>query len=173
MSKRTKGFEGGQMPLIRRLPKRGFTNKFAVKDQVVNIGSLNIFKEGEKVTAALLKEKNLIKDAESGVKVLGTGELKKNIEVHAEAFSKSAKESIEKAGGKAVLLREAKVRHIVLKKPGKTIRPQAAKEQKPAKEQKKQAAPGEAKPVKEDKGQKQPRQGQQPKQEYKPNPKEK
>jgi len=92
------GFEGGQMPLVRRLPKRGFTNKFRKKYQIINVNSLNIFKDGDVIDPALLREKNLI-SKDLPVKVLGNGELKKKITVQVHKFSKSATDKIKKAGG--------------------------------------------------------------------------
>lgn len=97
------GFEGGQMPLIRRLPKRGFINKFKKEHQIVNIESLNIFKDGDIVGLDKLKEKKLIKKR-LPVKVLGDGELKKKITIEAHKFSKSAIEKIKKVGGSINLL---------------------------------------------------------------------
>jgi large subunit ribosomal protein L15 len=93
------GFEGGQMPLIRRIPKRGFKNISSRKYQVVNLGALGKFKEDETVNPKALKEKGLIAKECEPVKILGEGNLNKPLKVHAQAFSKSAKEKIEKAGG--------------------------------------------------------------------------
>jgi large subunit ribosomal protein L15 len=98
------GFEGGQMPLIRRIPKRGFTNPFKKEFQVVNLQDLNTFAENEVVTLELLKSKNLIKKRGLNVKILGNGEIKKPLTVQANAFSKSAQEKISKAGGKAEII---------------------------------------------------------------------
>ena len=98
------GFEGGQMPLYRRIPKRGFTNIWREEPAIVNIGDLNIFDEGAEVTAEALKEKGLIKKTNSGLKVLGDGKLEKKITVKANKFSKSATEAIEQAGGKAEVI---------------------------------------------------------------------
>lgn len=96
------GFEGGQMPLIRRLPKVGFTNVFKKVYNIVNVEALNVFEDGAVVTAEALKEKGIIKKIEPyGLKVLGRGELTKKLTVQAAKFSASAKEIIEKAGGKA------------------------------------------------------------------------
>ena len=96
------GFEGGQMPLARRLPKRGFNNKvFAKHYAEVNVAALNAFEDGETICVVAMLEKGLIGKACDGVKVLGNGELKKNLTVKAAGFSKSAKEKIEAAGGKA------------------------------------------------------------------------
>lgn len=97
------GFEGGQMPLIRRLPKRGFTNIFKKEYQVVNVSSLNIFKDGDVVDLGKLKEKNLIK-GNMPVKILGDGELKRKIEIEAHKLSKAAVEKITKAGGSIKLV---------------------------------------------------------------------
>jgi large subunit ribosomal protein L15 len=95
------GFEGGQMPLYRRLPKRGFNNKFRTEYVGINVEALNRFDNGTEVTLALLKEVGLIKKELAGVKILGDGELEKNLTVKAAKFSKTAVEKIEKAGGKA------------------------------------------------------------------------
>lgn len=95
------GFEGGQMPLSRRVPKRGFVNIFATKYANVNVGELNEkFEDGAVIDVDALKAVGLIKKAYDGVKVLGDGEVSKNLTVKAAAFSKSAKEKIEQAGGK-------------------------------------------------------------------------
>ena len=98
------GFEGGQMPLQRRIPKRGFNNIFAKEYAIVNVSSLEIFKEGTVVDAELLKASGLVKKELDGIKVLGKGDLTKNLTVKAAAFSASAKEKIEKAGGKAEVM---------------------------------------------------------------------
>ena len=100
------GFEGGQMPLTRRLPKRGFNNKvFGVDYSIVNVGQLNIFKEGTVVTAELLKEKNIIKNiAPYGLKVLGNGNLEIALTIKANKFTESAIQKINKVGGKAEVL---------------------------------------------------------------------
>ena len=95
------GFEGGQMPLYRRIPKRGFTNIWRKEMAIVNIGDLNAFDDGTDVTLELLQEKGLVKKAPHGLKVLGDGALEKNLTVKANKFSKTAQEAIEKAGGKA------------------------------------------------------------------------
>ena len=94
------GFEGGQMPLYRRLPKRGFTNIFAKEYSALNIDRLNIFEDGTVVTPELLLEKKIVKKAKNGVKILGNGELQKKLTVKAAKFSKVAIEKIEAAGGK-------------------------------------------------------------------------
>jgi large subunit ribosomal protein L15 len=98
------GFEGGQMPLYRRLPKRGFNNKWAKEYAEVNIKDLNKFDDGATVDVAALIEKGIVKKALDGVKVLGNGELEKKLTVKAAKFSKSAAEKIEKAGGKAEVI---------------------------------------------------------------------
>ena len=95
------GFEGGQMPLARRLPKRGFTNIFAKPPVSVNISSLEQFEDGSTVTAETLIDAGLISKAKYGVKILAGGELTKKLTVQAAAFSESAKAKIEAAGGKA------------------------------------------------------------------------
>src|SRR6516164_11312801 len=96
---RRRGFEGGQMPLHRRLPKRGFHNPFGVSYSVVNLEELNAFPAGETVTPELLRAHGFVRRATDPVKVLGDGELKNKLTVHAHAFSASAKEKITKAGG--------------------------------------------------------------------------
>ncbi|MBQ7132268.1 MAG: 50S ribosomal protein L15 [Oscillospiraceae bacterium] len=98
------GFEGGQMPLARRIPKRGFNNIFAKTYAIVNVADLNKFESGAQVDAEALLQAGLIKKACDGVKVLGNGELEKSLTVKAAAFSASAKEKIEKAGGKAEVM---------------------------------------------------------------------
>ena len=99
------GFEGGQMPLQRRLPKVGFNNIFAKEYAIVNVGDLEAaFEAGETVDAASLKNKGLVKKALDGVKILGNGELTKALTVKVTAYSASAKEKIEKAGGKAEVM---------------------------------------------------------------------
>lgn len=95
------GFEGGQMPLQRRVPKRGFTNIFATKYTTVNVGTLERFEDGAVVDAQALIDAGIVKKVLDGVKVLGNGELTKKLTVNCAAFSASAKEKIEKAGGKA------------------------------------------------------------------------
>jgi large subunit ribosomal protein L15 len=94
------GFEGGQMPLYRRLPKRGFTNIFAKEYSALNIDRLNVFEDGTVVTPELLLEMRIVKKAKNGVKILGNGELQKKLTVKAAKFSKVAIEKIEAAGGK-------------------------------------------------------------------------
>ena len=96
---RSIGFEGGQMPLHRRLPKRGFTNIFKKDYAVVNVSDLERFDNGATVDEAALREAGLVKGQHDGVKILGNGELSKKLTVSATKFSKSAKEIIEKAGG--------------------------------------------------------------------------
>ena len=98
------GFEGGQMPLYRRLPKRGFTNHFAKEYAEINVKDLNRFEDGAVVDCAALIEAGVVKQVKDGVKVLGNGELTKKITVKAEKFSKSAVAKIEAAGGKAEVL---------------------------------------------------------------------
>ena len=95
------GFEGGQMPLVRRVPKRGFNNIFAKPLTAVNLAVLNCFEDGAVVDAAALIEKGIISSCPNGLKVLSNGNLTKKITVKAAAFSESAKEKIEQAGGKA------------------------------------------------------------------------
>ena len=98
------GFEGGQMPLWRRLPKRGFKNRNRVEYAVVNVSDLNKFDEGTVVTPALLIEAGLVGKEFDGVKVLGAGKLEKKLTVQAAKFSKSAEEAINAAGGKAEVI---------------------------------------------------------------------
>ncbi len=99
------GFEGGQMPLIRRVPKRGFTNIFAKEYSIVNVKDLERFEDGTVVNAELLLESGVLSKVENyGVKVLGDGTLTKKLTVQAKKFTKSAAEIIEKAGGKAEVL---------------------------------------------------------------------
>ncbi len=98
------GFEGGQMPLTRRIPKRGFNNIFANKYSIVNVGDLSKFVDGTVVDTEMLIASGLIKKENDGVKVLGNGELTSKITVKAAKFSKSAIEKIEKAGGKAEVI---------------------------------------------------------------------
>ncbi len=98
------GFEGGQMPLQRRVPKRGFVNIFATTYANVNVAALNAFEDGAEVDLDALKKAGLVKKAYDGVKVLGDGELTKKLTVKAAAYSKAAKEKIEAAGGKAEVI---------------------------------------------------------------------
>ena len=94
------GFEGGQMPLTMRLPKRGFTNKWRVEYATVNVERLNIFEDGAVVTPVELVESGILKNVQDGVKILGEGEITKKLTVKATKFSATAKEKIEAAGGK-------------------------------------------------------------------------
>ena len=94
------GFEGGQLPLYRKLPKRGFKNRFAVNYAVVNVAALNRFEDGTVVDAEVLKAAKLVRKELDGVKILGNGELTKKLTVKATVFSATAKEKIEAAGGK-------------------------------------------------------------------------
>ena len=94
------GFEGGQMPIYRRLPKRGFNNVFALKYAEINVSDLNKFEDGAVVDAAALKEAGIIKKALDGIKVLGNGNVEKKVTVKAAKFTESAKEKIVAAGGK-------------------------------------------------------------------------
>lgn len=98
------GFEGGQMPLTRRLPKRGFTNIFKKEYAIVNLSLLDNFEDGSVVTPELLIEKGLIKKVKDGIKILGSGDLNKKLTVKAHKFSKSAVEKIESVGGKAEVI---------------------------------------------------------------------
>lgn len=99
------GFEGGQMPLIRRVPKRGFINEFKKEIEIVNLGTLDSFEPNSTITPEILMEKKLIRRLGDGVKILGEGEVRKPLIVHANYFSKTAQEKIEKAGGKAEVLK--------------------------------------------------------------------
>ncbi len=98
------GFEGGQMPLQRRVPKRGFNNIFATRYAAINLSVLNKFEDGAVVDADALKAVGLVKKAYDGIKVLGNGSLQKKLTVKAAAFSESAKAKIEEAGGKAEVI---------------------------------------------------------------------
>jgi len=95
------GFEGGQMPIYRRLPKRGFNNIFAKQYTEVKLSDLNVFDDGTNVNAELLLEKCLIKKANDGIVILGNGEINKKLNIKAARFTKSASEKIIAAGGKA------------------------------------------------------------------------
>ena len=95
------GFEGGQMPLYRRVPKKGFTNIFRTEYAEVNVGQLEVFNDGVVVNTELLKAAGIIKKTMDGVKILGNGELTKKLTVEAAKFTESAKEKIEAVGGKA------------------------------------------------------------------------
>ncbi|MDI3309839.1 MAG: 50S ribosomal protein L15 [Thermoanaerobacterium sp.] len=98
------GFEGGQMPLTRRLPKRGFTNIFKKEYAIVNLSLLDNFEDGTVVTPELLIERGIIKKIKDGVKILGSGDLSKKLTVKAHKFSKSAIDKIESIGGKAEVI---------------------------------------------------------------------
>lgn len=98
------GFEGGQMPLARRIPKRGFNNIFATPYTIINVASLNVFEDGATVDVEALRNAGIIKNAPNGVKVLGNGTVEKKLTVKAAAFSESAKSKIEAAGGKAEVI---------------------------------------------------------------------
>lgn len=98
------GFEGGQMPLYRRLPKRGFTNINSKNIVAINVSVLNRFEDGSEVTVATLLESGVIKNPQDGVKILGNGELTKKLDVKVNAFSASAVEKIQALGGKAEVI---------------------------------------------------------------------
>ena len=98
------GVEGGQMPLARRIPKRGFNNIFAKPLEIINLSALNKFEDGEIVTAEALLAKGILSKCEYGYKVLGNGKVTKKVTVQAAAFSQAAKEAIEAAGGKAEVI---------------------------------------------------------------------
>ncbi|KAA0228325.1 50S ribosomal protein L15 [candidate division KSB1 bacterium] len=103
-SKRRPWFEGGQMPLQRRIPKRGFNNIFRTVYQSINLERLNKLDGIAQITPEVLLEKRLIRKKNVPIKVLGTGEISRAVEVHAHGFSRSAQEKIEKAGGKAIVI---------------------------------------------------------------------
>lgn len=98
------GFEGGQMPLYRRIPKRGFTNIWAKKYTELNVDVFNRFEEGAVITPDLLAEMGIVKQVKDGIKVLGNGNLEKKVTIKAQKFSKTAVEKIESAGGKAEVI---------------------------------------------------------------------
>ena len=98
------GFEGGQMPLYRRLPKRGFLNRNTNEIIPINVSALEVFENGADVTVEALIEKGIVKNPKDGVKILGNGEFTKKLNVKANAFSASAKEKIEALGGKAEVI---------------------------------------------------------------------
>jgi large subunit ribosomal protein L15 len=98
------GFEGGQMPLQRRIPKRGFNNIFAKKVVAINVGTLNKFEDGAVVDIAALTEKGIVKNSFDSVKILSNGTITKKLTVKASAFSEGAKAKIEAAGGKAEVI---------------------------------------------------------------------
>lgn len=98
------GFEGGQIPLYRRLPKRGFHNVFAKHYTIVNVDALNVFEDGTVVSADTLIENGIINNVADGIKILGKGEISKKLTVKASIFSASAKEKIEAAGGKTEVI---------------------------------------------------------------------
>ena len=98
------GFEGGQIPLMRRIPKRGFTNKWRTEYVAINVDRLEIFEDGQVVTPVELIEMGIIKKIEDGVKIMGNGDITKKLTVKANKFTASAKEKIEAAGGKAEVI---------------------------------------------------------------------
>jgi len=98
------GFEGGQMPLYRRIPKRGFTNQFKKQYVVLNVRELNQFRAGSEVSPEKLIESGMVKTVKDGLRILGEGELTKKLKVRAHHFSKAAKEKIEAAGGTTEVL---------------------------------------------------------------------
>ena len=98
------GFEGGQLPLYRRLPKRGFTNINSQDIVAIGLERLNVFEDGAEVTVETLMEKGIVKNPKDGVKILGNGELTKKLDVKVNAFSKSAVEKIQAVGGKAEVI---------------------------------------------------------------------
>lgn len=98
------GFEGGQMPLKRRVPKRGFHNPFREPPAIVNVGQLEVFDPGSEVTPELLKQRGVVRKEGMRIKILGDGSLTKTLTVKAHGFSSKAKEKIEASGGKAELI---------------------------------------------------------------------
>ncbi len=98
------GFEGGQIPLYRKLPKRGFYNQFSTKYAIVNVEALNVFEDGATVNLEALLEKGIVRKAYDGLKVLGNGDITKKLTVEATVFSATAKEKIEAAGGKTEVI---------------------------------------------------------------------
>ncbi len=98
------GFEGGQMPIYRRLPKRGFTNIWAKEYAEVNVDTLNRFDDGAEVDAVALVEEGIIKNVRDGIRILGKGEITKKLTVRAQGFTKAAAQKIEAAGGKAEVI---------------------------------------------------------------------
>jgi large subunit ribosomal protein L15 len=97
------GFEGGQMPFYRRIPKRGFTNIWRTEYETVNVGALEAFDDGAEITRDILVEKGLVRKSKNGLKILGDGDISKKFTVKADKFSRTAVEKIEAAGGKAEL----------------------------------------------------------------------
>ncbi|MCR3921126.1 MAG: 50S ribosomal protein L15 [Firmicutes bacterium] len=98
------GFEGGQMPLQRTVPKRGFTSIFKKEYNEINVSRLNVFADGTEITPELLKQEGFIKSLKDGVRILGSGEIEKSLTVKAQGFTKTAAEKIEAAGGKVEVL---------------------------------------------------------------------
>lgn len=98
------GFEGGQLPLYRRLPKRGFTNINSKDIVAIGLDRLNVFEDGAEVTVETLMDKGIVKNPRDGVKILGNGELTKKLDVKVNAYSKSAAEKIQAVGGKAEVI---------------------------------------------------------------------
>lgn len=112
-------FQGGQMPMVRKIPKRGFNNKFALTVAVLNVGDLEaVFAAGDEVNPAVIKEKGLVKFSHDALKILGDGDLTKSLKVTAHRFSAAAREKIEKAGGSVTVLpgKKAVVRNKMAKK---------------------------------------------------------
>jgi large subunit ribosomal protein L15 len=138
------GFEGGQMPLIRRLPKRGFNNaRFAVRYIPVNLDALNKFDDGATVDEAALRSRGLANGREKLVKILGDGELTRKLTVKAHGFSASARAKIEKLGGVCQLVESKLIKKPVPKKPARPPKPQPAQP-----ENKEQAKPAKKEPAK-------------------------
>ena len=113
-NKKRAWFEGGQMPLARRLPRRGFTNIFKEKFQIVNIGDINNLKDGSIIDPIFLKKSGLIRSSLKPVKILGNGSIEKKITISASAFSTTAKQKIEKVGGEIIILWLVKLRQSLV-----------------------------------------------------------
>ena len=141
-------YEGGQTPLMRRLPKRGFSNDpFAQEFAVINVEDLNVFDDGAEVTPALLEERGIVKKQLDGVKILGDGELAKRLTVKAHRFSKSASEKIQAKGGQAITLLAPKPSAEKKKRQAEArLKAKSAPKAKPA-EGKADAKAAEAKPA--------------------------
>ena len=113
-NKKRAWFEGGQMPLARRLPRRGFTNIFKEKYQIVNLGDIINLKDDSVIDPVFLKDSGLIRSSLKPVKILGNGSIEKKIKISASAFSISAKEKIEKAGGEIIILWLIKLKQFLV-----------------------------------------------------------
>lgn len=148
------GFEGGQMPLIRRVPKRGFRSKFKIFNQIVNVEDLNDFKNNDAVDPQKLKESNLIKSLNQPVKILGDGKLNKPLTVRAHSFSESAAKKITEAGGAVEVIKGFKTIAGTVERPAPEKRavtkaqPGPEKTEPKAKKNKKSPHPKDDKPLK-------------------------